>query len=159
MGAAIVSGTLSRLLSVGARRAASNDSKDAALGELEMELTLLREENARLKVEQHRPADAGRIVERMRSLGQGNGGEHDRQMTIEELAQVRDALAEACYEVRRSTHAIRDRLSTLSASSGGSQNGSPPQRGSMPSSTLGELEILRATEAGPPAGAPRMPTG
>src|SRR5450755_84657 len=60
---------VSRLLRFGVSGTARSSAEDpTAMGELETELALLREENAWLKVERQRPADAGRIVERMREL-------------------------------------------------------------------------------------------
>ena len=88
-----------------------------------MEFALLREENARLKVERHRPPDAGRIIEHMRDLGrvhpveQGDGetAQPDRagQATGEYLA-IRDDLVAACQEVQQAIEGIRGRLGALS---------------------------------------------
>lgn len=60
---------IGRLLRLGVSGGERASAGDAALGDLEMELALLREENARLKVERHRPPDAGSVIERMRHLG------------------------------------------------------------------------------------------
>jgi uncharacterized membrane protein YccC len=103
------------------------DSPDTGMGELEMELALLREENARLKVERHRAPDAGRIIERMRHLGEtpgdapqngnGNGnGSHAREAaeTLIECLAIRDALVQACNEVQQAMQGIRSRLGGLS---------------------------------------------
>jgi uncharacterized small protein (DUF1192 family) len=95
----------------------SSSGETAAMGELETELALLREENARLKVERHRPADAGHVIERMRSLRrepvaeQLAGGEA-AQLAAECLA-LRDGLMEACHEVRQAMQGIRGRLGSL----------------------------------------------
>src|ERR1700730_14973390 len=62
----VMVGRLSRLGVSGGRP--SGDA--AAMADLEMELALLREEDARVKVERHRAPDAGRVIERMRHLGQ-----------------------------------------------------------------------------------------
>jgi hypothetical protein len=93
------------------------------MGELEMELALLREENARLKVERHRPPDVGRVIERMRNLGlaspaerRGEGGSEDREdaHAMLECLAVRDGLVEACHEVQQAMQAMRSQLSGLS---------------------------------------------
>jgi uncharacterized small protein (DUF1192 family) len=115
-------GMVSRLLRLGVSdggRASSGET--AAMGELETELALLREENARLKVERHRPADAGHVIERMRSLRQESPAEQrdgaapraaEAQMIAECLA-VRDGLMEACQEVQQAMQGIRSKLGAL----------------------------------------------
>jgi hypothetical protein len=93
----------------------------AAMGELEAELALLREENARLKVERHRPADAGHVIERMRSIRPGSseqrGGEvagpAQGAQAIAECLAMRDGLMEACQEVQLAMRGIRSRLGSL----------------------------------------------
>lgn len=90
------------------------------MGELEMELALLREENARLKVERHRPPDAGRIIERMRHLRRdhsaGGQDEHpDRgSQPMGECLAIRDGLMEACEDVQLAIREVRGRLGALS---------------------------------------------
>lgn len=108
-----------RLMGLGARHGGSAAGEDAAIEELEMELALLREENARLKVEQHRPPDAGRIVERMRHLadelaleGASTTGGEEQQAAAECLT-IRDGLLHACQEIQQVTRAMRERLSVL----------------------------------------------
>jgi hypothetical protein len=90
---------------------------EAVLGELEMELALLREENARLKVERHRPPDPGRIIDRMRDLRQEpHAGEADdavARVAIECLA-LRAGLLEACQEIQQAMQGMQSRLGTLS---------------------------------------------
>jgi hypothetical protein len=113
-----------RILRMGVSEGAKSSSGDtAALDELETELALLREENAQLKVERHRPADVGHVIERMRSLGLlvANGrpagqtsseGEHEQ--AIAEVLAVREGLIEACQEVQQAMQAVRGRLGALS---------------------------------------------
>ena len=82
-----------------------------------MELTLLREENARLKVEHHRPPDAGRIIERMRHLGQASHvvrGDQEGVQAGEGAQAIRDGLVEACREIQEAVQGIQGRLSELS---------------------------------------------
>jgi hypothetical protein len=118
------------------------NSLDAGMGELEMELALLREENARLKVERHRAPDSGRIIERMRHLGEApadkprteNGSqatENGSQATetaeaIVECLAIRDALVEACHEVQQAMQGIRDRLSGMSPEAQRAPGGQAP---------------------------------
>ncbi len=90
-------------------------------GELEAELALLREENARLKVERHRPADAGHVIERMRSLRQDAFAQPDGEpreaaegaQAIAECLAVREGLMDACQEAQQAMRGIRGRLEAL----------------------------------------------
>jgi hypothetical protein len=112
-------GRASRILSLGVH-GGRRGSDDAAMGELEMELALLREENARLKVERHRPPDAGRVIERMRHLervgdprGDDQAPRGDAAETTAECTAMRNGLLEACREVQHAMQSIRARLSAL----------------------------------------------
>ncbi len=115
---------IGRLMRLGVSGAARSSSEDpTALGELETELALLREENAWLKVERHRPPDAGRIIESMRELAkssqpqshetEGAPGGEDAQVMVECLA-IRNGLLEACKEIQEAMQGMRHRLSGLS---------------------------------------------
>lgn len=115
---------ISRLLRLGVSGAARSSSEDpTAVGELETELALLREENAWLKVERHRPPDAGRIIERMRELAKAPASQsheadglptnEDAQLMVECLA-IRNGLLDACKEIQEAMQGIRQRLSGLS---------------------------------------------
>jgi hypothetical protein len=116
----VIVGRLSRL---GVSGGTSPSGDATAMGVLEMELALLREENARLNVERHRPTDVGRVIERMRNLGlafpaerRGEGGSEDREdaHAMLECLAVRDGLVEACHEVQRAMQAMRSQLCGLS---------------------------------------------
>jgi hypothetical protein len=105
---------------MGVSDGAKSSSGDAvAMGELETELALLREENAQLKVERHRPTDAGHVIERMRSLRlqspteAGNGAPAEAAQAVTECLAVRDGLMEACQEVQHAMQGIRARLGAL----------------------------------------------
>jgi uncharacterized small protein (DUF1192 family) len=147
---------ISRLLRLGissASRASSDDP--SAVGELETELALLREENAWLKVERHRPPDTGRVVERMRELGQGthvqaNGAEGspaaDAAQTMVDLLAMRDGLVEACNEVQQAMEGIRTRLSGLSVDVQG-RAGERPERGPISTPSTGEVDLELAVGA------------
>jgi hypothetical protein len=105
-----------RLLRMGVSRGEGSSPAEMALEELEMELALLREENARLKVERHRPPDAGRVIERMRHLGGdggGEGGQPAAASAIEDCRAMRDGLLDACHEVQLAMQGIRGRLGEL----------------------------------------------
>ncbi len=105
-----------RLLRMGVSGGEGSSPAEVALGELEMELALLREENARLKVERHRPPDAGRVIERMRHLGGSegsDGAEPAAANAIEDCRAMRDGLLAACHEVQLAMQGIRGRLGEL----------------------------------------------
>jgi hypothetical protein len=101
-----------RLLRLGVSGEGSSPA-EVELGELEMELALLREENARLKVERHRPPDAGRVIERMRHLGDGESIEPAAANAIDDCRAMRDGLIIACHEVQLAMQGIRGRLGEL----------------------------------------------
>jgi hypothetical protein len=100
----------------------SSSGEMAAMSELETELALLREENARLKVERHRPADAGHVIERMRSIRQEaptdqrdeglSSGAVGGQALAESLA-LREGMMDACQEAQQAMRGIRGRLEAL----------------------------------------------
>jgi hypothetical protein len=150
---------LRRLLRLGISGAARSSSQDpTVVGELETEVALLREENAWLKVERHRPPDAGRIVERMRELGQaanlqlgeGDGAQTNEaaQTLIESLA-TREGLLEACQEIKRAMQGIRCRLSELSVDGeGGAEDRA--MTGPVATPSTGELELELAAGAAAP---------
>ena len=112
---------LLRLVVSGGVRSSSGET--SALGELETELALLREENARLKVERHRPPDAGRIIERMRHLEQASHLERrdeegsqasEAGQAVPEYLAIREGLLEACHEIQQAMQGIRSQLGGLS---------------------------------------------
>jgi hypothetical protein len=110
---------LARLLRMGVSDGARSPSGDAATtSDLEAELALLREENARLKVERHRPADAGHVIERMRSLRLEGAVAGQAEMSepagvIAECLAMREGLMDACQEVQQAMQGIRGRLGAL----------------------------------------------
>jgi hypothetical protein len=86
--------------------------------ELEMELELLREENARLKLERHRSPDAGAVIERVRDLSSDTGDEENvadsaLEVTAESLL-LREGLLDACREIARAMEEMQQRLRALS---------------------------------------------
>lgn len=149
-------GMIGRLLRLGVSSAAKSSLDDpTAVGELETELALLREENAWLKVERHRPPDAGRIVERMRELGQAPGAQvadseapqtsESVQAMIECLA-IRDGLLEACKEIQQAMQGMRSRLSGLSVDVHG-RAGDRATRAQITTPSTGEVDLELAVGA------------
>ena len=103
------------LLRFAGRRSEGVDA--AALAELEAELALLREENARLKVERHQPTDSGQVVDRMRALvEQAETTEQtadDAWHSLTEALVLRETLLDVCREVASAMGALERRLSAI----------------------------------------------
>jgi hypothetical protein len=97
------------------RVVAENDGGDPLLA-LQSELTLLREENARLKAEKYRRPDLGTVLEQARVIGEPSGGDGD---AADEAAQLladglmlRETLLKVCREMNQSMLALEARLLT-----------------------------------------------
>lgn len=123
------------------------------MSELETELALLREENAQLKVERHRPADAGHVIERMRSIRlqtpseqAGESAQTAEAHVIAECLVVRDGLMEACREVQQAMQGIRGRLGAL-AGEIQSRPGERATSGRLAASTAERVDIEPAVAA------------
>ncbi len=149
-------GRIGRLLRLGVSGSSRSSADDStAVGELETELALLREENAWLKVERHRPPDAGRIVERMRELSQAPSGPatETEGLPTSEAAQamldclaIRNGLLEACKEIQEAMQGLRARLSGLSVDVQG-RGGDRAAHGPISTSSNGKVERDLAVEA------------
>lgn len=95
------------------------DHADAAsedLVELQLDLLLLREENARLKSERHRPHDLGRLIDHVRTvatqeLAVQNAEEGWR--LLRECFLLREALAQAGVETEAAIAVMQQRLNEL----------------------------------------------
>jgi hypothetical protein len=87
---------------VRARHKASNNGASsspgsvdpAVLAELETEVTLLREENAQLKVDRHRPLDPGTVVETMRALRGADVGDDNGYPKTDDQARAKPSESE-----------------------------------------------------------------
>jgi len=87
-----------------------------AVDQLEREVTLLREENARLKVARER-ADPP-VNERVRAMlsappGEGGLDADEPWEVLTECMLLRDGLVDACRELERGARELRGRLETL----------------------------------------------
>lgn len=84
--------------------------------DLKLEVMLLREENARLKAQGHRPSDVDTLIDQMRRLGADKG---DAEMADEawtlltECLVIREGLEHACVEIQVAIGAVHERLRTL----------------------------------------------
>jgi hypothetical protein len=147
---------VSRLLRLGVSSTSGSSAEEpTALGELETELALLREENAWLKVERHRAPDAGRIVERMRELAEASQAQaqqsessetSDAAQAMVECVAIRDGLLEACEEIQQAMQGIRSRLSGLSVDVHGNNSDRATSSPSAASSD-GDADVGLAVEA------------
>ena len=83
---------------------------------LEMTVLLLREENARLKAERHRPPDVGTMIAQMRRMA-GEDGEDELSdeawSLLSECFAIREELSQACIEIRAAMSATQARLGRL----------------------------------------------
>jgi len=121
---------------------------------LETELALLREENATLKVEGHRPADTGRVIDSMRKLREACHPQDGVDSKAHEVAEpiveptTHGGLLEACHEIQLAMQGMRRRLNELSVDVGnGSADPAPHGLTASPSSEEFDLELALA--AGP----------
>jgi hypothetical protein len=124
--------------------AAHHSAQAIFVEELEMELELLREENARLKIERHRSPDAGAVIERVRRLssepGDGTPLAAGSFEVMTECLLMREGLLDACREIGRAMEEMQHRLSNLSV---GSRAGSV------------ETSVGQAIDGTPPGPQPR----
>jgi hypothetical protein len=106
---------------------------------LEAELALLREENARLKVDAAKPPGPGRAIERLRGVAElasppPAASEADRAdeawQALSEATMLREVLADVCVEVQSAIAAVHTRLQAVAADTGGGGAvGHPPALG------------------------------
>ena len=84
--------------------------------DLELTLMLLREENARLKAERHRPADVGGTIDRLRLVAAEQTHDDvfdDVWGLLAECLTIREGLDHACDEVHAAISAVQERLTQL----------------------------------------------
>ncbi|MGO9752496.1 MAG: hypothetical protein ACLP8S_00655 [Solirubrobacteraceae bacterium] len=81
----------------------------------EAELMLLREENARLKAQLHRPSDVGTLIEQLRRLAAESGSEalDDVWSLLSECLVIREGLDQACTEIQAAIGDVKRRLARL----------------------------------------------
>jgi|HigsolmetaAR201D_1030396.scaffolds.fasta_scaffold05035_2 hypothetical protein len=88
-----------------------------AMAQMHAELLLLREENARLKAERHRPADLMAVLGRARALAdrepESAPDSDEAEQLLVECLMVRESLLEICREIEQSMAAFRARLADL----------------------------------------------
>ena len=88
---------------------------------MEAEVALLREDNARLRLRAAQPADAGRLVERLRLIEQRpDHAERDRHGECDDIWQVlseamlvRNVLIDVCAEIGQVVVGLQARLDEM----------------------------------------------
>jgi len=96
------------------RRGSGTSPAQSRLEELEAELVLLREENARLAAEQVRPGNPGRVVEQLRAVSAHvDAATSEADDAWEQLAEAfvtRELLLSVCIELERLGARLRQQL-------------------------------------------------
>jgi hypothetical protein len=86
------------------------------VGELRVQLMLLREENARLKASRHQPASAGSAIDRVRLLATAATeaeAQDDAWSLLAECLMIREGLDQTCAEFQGAISSVRDRLAAI----------------------------------------------
>jgi len=84
--------------------------------ELKLELTLLREENIRLKTERHRPFDVGTLIDQLRLRSDSDDridSADEAWAVLGDYLRVRENLAQANVEIEAAIAAIEERLGVV----------------------------------------------
>ena len=88
------------------------------IAELEAELALLREENARLKFEKAKASDAASVVDVVRAAAaartvRDEDLEDEAWHVLAETVTIRTALVQVCEEIEAGVRSLRERLAAL----------------------------------------------
>ncbi len=83
--------------------------------DLQLQVMLLREENARLKAGRHRPSDVGTMIDELRLVAAEEEGDllDDAWSLLSECLVIREGLSQACVEIENAVGSVRQRLATL----------------------------------------------
>lgn len=96
--------------------------------ELRLQVMLLREENARLKVTRHQPADTGSAIDRIRLLNSESSGPDAVEGAwglLTDCLVIREGLDQVCVEMQQAISAIQERLAALTLSFEGARPTEP----------------------------------
>lgn len=88
------------------------------VGELRVQLMLLREENARLKASRYQPASAGTAIDSVRRLANAATeaeAQDDAWSLLGECLVIREGLDQTCAEIQGAISSVRDRLAAITA--------------------------------------------
>jgi hypothetical protein len=99
----------------GAGEAQGHDEELDEEADLQLQVMLLREENARLKAGRHRPSDVGTMIDELRLVAAEEEGDllDDAWSLLSECLVIREGLAQACVEIENAVGSVRQRLATL----------------------------------------------
>jgi hypothetical protein len=90
---------------------------DGYVERMETELALLREENARLRVERVQRPDAAALIERLRALSSLHPGSEDHRdeawHLVGEALVMREVLVDVCKEIGQTAITLQTRLGTI----------------------------------------------
>lgn len=106
---------------------AHGDAQDAE-SDLELTVLLLREENARLKAERHRPPDVGTMIDQLRRVADERGEEElsdEVWSLLSECLVIREELSQACIEIKAAMTAVQEHLGRVATAATAIQGGSP----------------------------------
>jgi hypothetical protein len=110
-----------RLRAVGREGRPAHDQRTEQLEDLELQVLLLREENARLRMAGSGRARIGGAIEEIRRLELARDEQDlgdDMWSAIAELLVLREGIDAACAQMETALAAVRERLSDLSMISG-----------------------------------------
>jgi hypothetical protein len=99
----------------GSAEAQRHDEELDEEADLQLQVMLLREENARLKAGRHRPSDVGTMIDELRLVASEEEGDllDDAWSLLSECLVIREGLAQACVEIENAVGSVRQRLATL----------------------------------------------
>jgi hypothetical protein len=99
----------------GSAEAQRHDEELDDEADLQLQVMLLREENARLKAGRHRPSDVGTMIDELRLVASEEEGDllDDAWSLLSECLVIREGLAQACVEIENAVGSVRQRLATL----------------------------------------------
>jgi hypothetical protein len=100
----------------GRREARAADPGSESLEAVLAEVVLLREENARLKADRHRPASLGRVLAQIGAMpeepDEADVADDTAQMLVEAMV-LRESLLEVCRELEQAIGGVTARLERL----------------------------------------------
>lgn len=105
---------------------------------LELAVLLLREENARLKADLHRPTDVGTMTAMMRRTAAEQGEDElsdEVWSLLSDCLVIQEELTQACEEIKTAMTAVQQRLRSLTIAI--ERSGSKPSNGAIHSAGHG----------------------
>jgi hypothetical protein len=140
-----------RFRSVGGRGGADT----GYLERIEAELVLLREENARMRLERAQRPDAGSMIDNLKTLSAASAPDEERRdhtwSLISQTVVMREVLLDVCKEIGQTVITLQTRLNELGLdlpeSAGAPATATPQRRSASPAQH--ELRSSRSPSASP----------